>query len=153
MFVRNFAQQTMLTAYVNANSIPADDIHTIWERSQDSGWTMFFCWTAASHPPLAGSPTQQSDGEVAITGISGVTGALNIVITLGGNVGVAKFKWQLDGGALSAELATGPGVALGTTGLTAAFTDGAGPGDSFVLDDAFPFAAIIGNDPPGGKGV
>ncbi len=101
-----------------------------------------FPWTPARLSPtiwcqpdvgLAGSAmgavtaAGTSPPTVTLSGVPAAALALRIEVKLGGSLGAASFRWSVDGGRSWAAqgVLTGASVALGSTGVTAAF--GVGP--------------------------
>jgi hypothetical protein len=82
-----------------------------------------------------------STGTITITGSSKRTGTLKVEITTSGEADdLCRFKYQFGSEALSGELVCGAAaVALGTTGLSAAFTNGA----PLSFDDGDVFSSAI----------
>lgn len=61
---------------------------------------------------------------VTLSGTPTVGGTIRIEITLGGARGTAMFKWSVNGGSFTTGETTGASVALGSTGVSAAFAVG-----------------------------
>ena len=120
---------------------------------------------ARLNPPVAANATANAwNGPVTSGGVSSAVvaafGALTksyalvLKTTLGGNVGVAKIQYSLDGGATynGVDITTAASVSLGATGITVTCNTGVGPFVNGVLYAFFPtmvpqlkFADVAGN--------
>lgn len=152
MFARTFPRVTDAVDYVNRNGIDMEDILHMVEQLHGSGWILLFFWDASEHEAVLAHGVHVGTGDASISGTPLVAGTLLATVSTEGAVGAAKFQWSLDGGTLSAEVATGASVALAGTGMTLAFTDGLAP-TSFAVGDTYTVTLTVGGCPPCGKGV
>lgn len=100
--------------------------------------------TATPHI-LNQGPNKTGSGMCLVSGIPTQSGRFNLRIVVGGELGTATFKWRIADGEWSDPIATGASVALGSTGLTAAFANG-GQQPSFVAEDQFNADLFGGGD-------